>query len=239
VARAETEQAWHAVGAGKRQAVQALFGTIAGNYDLLNSAMSLRLHHRWRSEAVQMLKLSEGDTVADICCGTGDFSWPIRRVVGASARVVGFDFCLPMVQVGMQKSVPMALGTGDACALPLASRSFDAVTVGWGLRNVADLEAALAEIRRILRPGGRFVSVDMAKPRNPLLRASSRFAFSVLAPVLGSLFKRRAAYKYLPQSTEQFASRDEQVELMRTAGFSEAAYKDLFFGNICIHWGKV
>lgn len=237
--RAETEHAWQAAGAERRQAVQALFGSIAARYDLLNSAMSLRLHHRWRAEAVRLLRLSPGESVADVCCGTGDFAWPIRKAVGDSSKVVGIDFSLPMLEVGKCKAVPMTLGTGDACALPLASAAFDAVTVGWGLRNVADLEGALAEIRRVLKPGGRFVSVDMAKPKNPIMRGSSRLVFSVLAPALGTLFKRRDAYKYLPQSTEKFASRDEQLALMRKVGFKEATYKDMLFGNICIHWGRV
>jgi demethylmenaquinone methyltransferase/2-methoxy-6-polyprenyl-1,4-benzoquinol methylase len=239
VARAETEHAWQTVGAEKRQAVQSLFGTIAGRYDFLNSAMSMRLHHRWRAEAVRMLRLEPGDAVADVCCGTGDFAWPIRKAVSDTAKVVGIDFSLPMLEVGKSKAVPMSLGTGDACALPLSSSAFDAVTVGWGLRNVADLEAALSEIRRVLKPGGRFVSLDMAKPRNSVVRGGSRILFSLLAPALGTIFKRRDAYKYLPQSTEKFASRDEQVALMRRVGFSEATYKDMFFGNICIHWGKV
>jgi len=239
VARAETEHAWQAVGAEKRQAVQALFGSIAGRYDLLNSAMSLRLHHRWRSEAVRLLQLGPGDTVADICCGTGDFGWPVRRAVGGSGRIVGIDFSLPMLEVGKIKAVPMSLGVGDACALPFSTGAFDAVTVGWGLRNVADLERALAEIRRVLKPGGRFVSLDMAKPRNPVVRAGSRLVFSLLAPALGTIFKRRDAYKYLPQSTENFAARDEQIAIMRSVGFAETTYKDMFLGNICVHWGKV
>lgn len=239
VARAESEQAWQAVGDDKRRAVQSLFSNIAGRYDLLNSAMSLRLHHRWRAAAVRMLDLKPGDVVADVCCGTGDFAWPIRSATGETGRVVGIDFCLPMIEVGKQKKVPMLLGQGDATSLPLCSATFDAVTVGWGLRNVADLEAALREIRRILRDGGRFVSVDMAKPKNPLVRGVSRLVFSVAAPALGAIFKRRDAYKYLPQSTEKFASREEQVALMRKVGFTEAKYKDMFFGNICIHWGRV
>jgi demethylmenaquinone methyltransferase/2-methoxy-6-polyprenyl-1,4-benzoquinol methylase len=186
-----------------------------------------------------MLALSAGDSVADICCGTGDFAWPLRRAVGASGKVVGVDFCFPMLDVGREKHVPMGLGMGDACALPLASASFDGVTVGWGLRNVADLEGALAEVHRVLKPGGRFVSVDMAKPRNAVMRTASKLIFSVAAPALGMIFKRRAAYKYLPQSTENFASREEQVDMMRRVGFAEANHKDMFLGNICIHWGKV
>ena len=237
MARSETEGAWQAVGADKRQAVQSLFADIAANYDVVNSALSLRLHHRWRREAVRMLDLSSGDTVADICCGTGDFAMPLRQAVGAGGRVVGFDFCLPMLVKAREKKVPMTLGSGDACALPLASASFDGVAVGWGLRNVADLESALQEIRRILKPGGRFVSLDMAKPKGRLLRSVSSAVISAFTPTVGALFGNKDSYKYLPKSTDRFATREEQIEAMRRAGFAEARYKDMFFGNICIHWG--
>ena len=131
----------------------------------------------------------------------------------------------------------MALSLGDACALPLPSGAFDAVTVGWGLRNVADLDAALREIRRVLKPGGRFVSLDMTKPKNRLMRTASGAMFSVLVPAMGAVFGNKEAYKYLPKSTDKFASRDEQVEAMKRAGFTDAGYKDMFFGNICIHQG--
>jgi demethylmenaquinone methyltransferase/2-methoxy-6-polyprenyl-1,4-benzoquinol methylase len=237
VTRAGTEEAWTAVGAQKRETVRGLFGDIAARYDLLNSAMSLRLHYRWRAEAVRLLNLRPGDTVADICCGTGDFAAPLRRAVGDGGRIIGIDFCLPMLSVAKEKHVPMALGLGDACAIPLASGAFDAVTVGWGLRNVADLDVALSEIRRLLKPGGRFVSVDMAKPRNGLLRFASMATFSTLAPAFGALFGNKDAYKYLPKSTDRFASREEQVQAMERAGFREVTYKDMFLGNICIHRG--
>ena len=239
MARLESEGAWQAVGADKREAVKSLFGEIASNYDLVNSALSFRLHHRWRREAVRMLDLSPGDTVADICCGTGDFAHPLRQAVGMSGRIIGLDFCLPMLIKAQEKEMPMALGSGDACALPLASGAFDAVTVGWGLRNVADLDVALAEIKRVLKPGGRFVSIDMAKPKGSLVRAISNLTISAFAPTIGAVFGNRDSYKYLPRSTDRFASREEQIESMHKAGFTETRYKDMFFGNICIHWGRV
>ena len=237
MARAGTEEAWTTVGAQKRDRVQGLFGDIAGRYDLLNSVMSLRLHYRWRSEAVRMLGLKPGDAVADVCCGTGDFAAPLRKAVGVSGKIIGIDFCAPMLEIAKQKGVPMELSLGDACALPFASGAFDAVTVGWGLRNVADLDLALSEIRRVLKPGGRFVSVDMAKPKNGLVKAASGAMFAILVPAMGAIFGNKEAYKYLPKSTDRFASRDEQVAAMKRAGFAEATYTDMFFGNICIHRG--
>jgi demethylmenaquinone methyltransferase/2-methoxy-6-polyprenyl-1,4-benzoquinol methylase len=237
MANAGTKEAWETAGAQKREAVQSLFGNIAGRYDLVNSAMSLRLHHRWRREAVRMLALSPTDTVADVCCGTADFGAPLRRVIGEGGRIVGVDFSLPMLKVAQEKSAPMALNLGDACALPLASGVFDAVTVGWGVRNVADRDGALGEIRRVLKPGGRFVSLDMAKPRNGLVRFASSAAFSTLVPALGAFFGNKEAYKYLPKSTDRFASRYELKLAFEASGFRDVSYRDMFFGNICIHRG--
>jgi len=162
---------------------------------------------------------------------------PLRNAVGDGGRIIGIDFCVPMLEIAQDKKVRMSLGLGDACAIPLVSRAFDAVTVGWGLRNVADLDSALREIHRLLKPGGRFVSIDMAKPRNGFVRFASAGTFSTLVPAFGALFGNRDAYKYLPKSTDRFASREEQVEAMRRAGFNEVTYKDMFLGNICIHRG--
>jgi demethylmenaquinone methyltransferase/2-methoxy-6-polyprenyl-1,4-benzoquinol methylase len=237
--RGAESNVWQLSGSERREAVKTLFGAIASRYDLLNSAMSLRLHHRWREAAVGLLDLKRGESVADLCCGTGDFAPPIRAKVGGNALVLGLDFCLPMLQVAKSKNTAMELGVGDACAIPLASGSVDAVTVGWGLRNVTNLDGCLEEIRRILKPTGRFVSVDMAKPRNAFTRRLSALVFSTFAPAVGAMFGNKDAYKYLPKSTETFASRDELLCAFERAGFTHAGYKDMFLGNICIHWGRL
>jgi demethylmenaquinone methyltransferase/2-methoxy-6-polyprenyl-1,4-benzoquinol methylase len=233
-----TRERWSSAGEDKSSAVKRMFAEISPTYDLLNSAMSLRLHHRWRREAVRMLRLSQGDSALDVCCGTGGFAAPLRTAVGSSGRVFGVDFCLPMLQKGVEKRVPMALLTGDAGHLPIRSSAFDAVTVGWGLRNVSDLQSALAEIYRVLAPGGRFVSVDMAVPSSKTARWISGVVFRKGVPMLGALFGKRDAYTYLPESTLQFATREEQAELMKAIGFKNVIWKDLFLGNICIHFGE-
>jgi demethylmenaquinone methyltransferase/2-methoxy-6-polyprenyl-1,4-benzoquinol methylase len=228
---------WQEEGTGKRTAVQGMFADIAPTYDRLNSIMSLRLHHRWRAYAVSKLNLKPGDSALDVCCGTGDFMAPLQMAVGAQGKVFGVDFCLPMLEVAKKKDHP-GVTLGDACQLPIQANSVQAVSVGWGIRNVPDIDAAHRELFRVLKPGGRFVSLDMAVPRNPVIRVPSQFVGNVILPRIGALFGKTKAYTYLPKSTQKFKSREELKASMEQAGFKEVAYKDLFFGNICVHWGQ-
>lgn len=210
-----------------------MFAEIAPTYDLLNSILSLRLHHRWRSAAVKQLNLEPGDVALDLCCGTGDFLRPLKR---ATSNVIGMDFCLPMLQIARGKGAER-LSLADACRLPVKSSSVDAVTVGWGIRNVPDVDAAHREIARVLKSGGKFVSLDMAKPKGRLIGGLSSFMFNKLVPRIGAFFGKTKAYTYLPKSTQKFMSREELAESMKRAGLVDVGYKDLFFGNICMHWG--
>ena len=243
-----TQAIWQTEGERKRTAVRGMFGSIARGYDRMNGLMSLGLHHRWRGFAVSRLALKPGDRALDVCCGTGDFMLPLRRAVGAEGQVVGVDFCLPMLEGATQKIVEpkstihnpqSALALGDACRLPIASTAFDAVSVGWGLRNVPDIDAALAEAARVLKAGGRFVSLDMARPLNPLVRWSAAFALRRVLPFLGKILRlEEEAYAYLPESTLRFASRETLAAAMERAGFVDVAYRDLMLGNLCVHWGR-
>jgi demethylmenaquinone methyltransferase / 2-methoxy-6-polyprenyl-1,4-benzoquinol methylase len=231
---------WQKEGTGKRSAVQGMFAEIAPTYDCLNSVMSLRLHHRWRAYAVSKLDLGPGESALDVCCGTGDFMVPLRRAVGEEGRVFGVDFCLPMLEVANSKfeTPNVNLSLGDACQLPILSNSVQAVSVGWGIRNVPDIDAAHRELFRVLEPGGRFVSLDMAVPRNRLVRVPSQFVGNLLLPRIGAIFGKTSAYTYLPKSTQKFKSREELKSSMEQAGFEGVGYQDLFFGNICVHWGR-
>jgi len=231
---------WQEEGTGKRSAVQGMFAEIAPTYDCLNSVMSLRLHHRWRAYAVSKLNLRSGESALDVCCGTGDFMIPIQRAVGKQGKAFGVDFCLPMLKVAQTKLECSfsKLSLGDACQLPIQSNCVQAVSVGWGIRNVPDVDAAHRELFRVLQPGGRFVSLDMAVPRNPIVRIPSQFVGNFILPRLGALFGKTSAYTYLPKSTQKFKSREELKASMERAGFIEVGYQDLFFGNICIHWGR-
>ncbi len=229
---------WQAEGAEKREAVRAMFAKVAPHYDRVNSLMSLAMHRRWRARAVKLLGLRIGERALDVCCGTGDFLVPLSRAVGSAGLAVGIDYCPQMLALARSKLPGSRLALGDACALPVSSSSFDAVTVGWGLRNLADLDAGIAEMVRALKPGGRFASLDMARPRNRIVRAVSGWVCGALLPWIGSLFGSREAYTYLPKSTERFASREELTEAFERAGLIEVRWKDLMFGNICIHWGR-
>ena len=233
----ETE-IWLTEGEEKRARVQNMFAEIAPSYDLLNSVMSLSLHKRWRQIAANKLNLKRGNSALDVCCGTGDFLPILRTFVGTEGTVAGTDFCAPMLERAASKDSASTLSLGDACQLPFASGGFDGVTVGWGIRNVPDIDLAHREIFRVLRSGGRFVSVDMAIPKNPITRGVSQLTTQRLLPALGRMFGKTEAYTYLPKSTERFLDREGLAESMRSAGFNDVQFRNLFFGNICIHWGQ-
>lgn len=232
------DKPWLAEGEQKRTVVRELFADIAPRYDLLNSLMSMGLHKLWRRNAVGKLDLHPGDSALDVCCGTGDFLKPLREAVGPRGSVEGLDFCKPMLEIAEKKLAGRArLTLGDATRLPHATGLFDAVSVGWGLRNVPDLESALGEAFRVLRSGGRFVCLDMTQPeKNPVGQLGEK-AFNAVVPILGRLFGKTDAYTYLPRSAAKFATKDGLAEAMRKAGFEDVAYKSFFFGNIAMHWG--
>lgn len=231
------ERIWETQGEEKRAAVQKMFSSIAPGYDRLNSLISLSLHHSWRRKAVEKLQLGQGETVLDLCCGTGDFIEPLGQKVGPSGVILGLDFCQPMLEVAKSKGV-LQLGLGDACQLPVPSASVNAVTVGWGLRNVSQLQQALSEIARVLKPGGRLVSLDMAVPKNPFLAFGSRMFTQKVVPFFGKLFGQADAYTYLPKSTEGFVTPEELKQKFEEAGLSDVKIQRLLMGNIALVWGS-
>ena len=212
-----------------------MFAEIAPSYDRVNGLLSFNLHHRWRRYAVDAIEVRPGESVLDVCCGTGDFASVLSD---RGARVVAMDFCLPMLSLATQKDIPRTQwGLADACFLPLGPSLFDAVTVGWGLRNVPDLDGALREAARVLKPGGRFVTLDMARPETPVLGRIAEKGFHVMAPLIGKLVGHSDAYTYLPKSTERFVTRAELAEKMAHAGFRDIRHRSFMFGNICLMWG--
>jgi demethylmenaquinone methyltransferase / 2-methoxy-6-polyprenyl-1,4-benzoquinol methylase len=227
---------WLAQGDEKRRVVRDMFARIAPSYDRLNGLMSLSLHGRWREAAVATLDLKPGEAALDVCCGTGDFLVPLTRAVGKSGRVVGVDFCRPMLDLARDKSAAR-LAEGDACALPVRPAAFDAVTVGWGLRNVPDLDAALAECVAALKPGGRFACLDMTRTGGFVGRLGQAVCRRAL-PLLGRIFGEPEAYAYLPESADRFLKPDELGAAMGRAGLADVRHRVLFFGQVALHWGR-
>jgi len=229
---------WEAQGTEKRARVQGMFDAIAPSYDRVNRLMSFALDRRWRAFVVRQLDLQTGDAALDLCSGTGDFLPPLRQAIGDNGELVGLDFSFPMLERSRAKPHGATLILGDAGNLPIANERFDAVTVGWGIRNVPDIDRTHVEIARVLRPGGVFASIDMAVPRNPIWRAGSRFISKFVIPTLGRLFGAPDAYRYLPESTERFWDRQRLADSMRNAGFVDIRIIDLMGGNICAHIGR-
>lgn len=228
----------------KRAFVRALFDGVAPRYDLLNSLLSLRLHHRWRRAAAGQAALAPGGVALDVCTGTGDLALELARRVGPGGRVIGGDFSLPMLRLGRQKIrrrgaagfVSMALA--DALRLPFGDNAFDAATVGFGIRNVADVEAGIREMARVVRPGGRVVLLEFSQPKNPIFARLYRWYSFRVMPWLGGLISgRRWAYEYLPSSVAAFHTREQLTEMMRRAGLGDVRVLDLNFGTVVIHCG--
>lgn len=222
--------------------VRDMFAGIAGRYDLLNNLLSLNLHRRWRRYAVRLAKLRRGDTALDVCTGTGDFALDLYRVVGAEGTVSGSDFCAPMLKIGKDKTDAasqnrIGMTLGDAMHLPYASERFDAVTVGFGIRNVADTRQAFAEMARVAKPGGRVICLEANQATHWFWKPLVSFYQNQVVPRLGALLSKRSAYTYLPKSIEAFHSRETLCEMMREVGLTEVRFYDLNHGSVVVHIG--
>jgi demethylmenaquinone methyltransferase/2-methoxy-6-polyprenyl-1,4-benzoquinol methylase len=210
-----------------------MFDRIAPVYDAMNRAMTLGLDQRWRRATVAAV-VAPGDRVLDACCGTGDLA---LAAVRAGGRVTGLDFSERMLDRARQKSTAVEWVRGDALALPFEDGTFDAATVGFGVRNLDDLERGLAELRRILRPGGRLGVLEITRPRG-LLAPFYRLWFDGLVPLLGKLLPGGSAYTYLPASVRRFPGPEELAELLRSAGFAGVGYRLFAGGIVALHRGE-
>lgn len=231
---------------GKDRAVRVMFAEIAPSYDWLNHTLSMNIDKRWRRFVVNKLAdvISAPDAIAlDICCGTGDLTLELSR----RTRVVGCDFCHPMLLIGRDKitsrkdgNVKSAFLTeGDALHLPFARGQFNAVTIAFGLRNLVNVEDGLKEILRVLKPGGRAAVLELSHPAFPPLRWAFGFYFDHILPRIGAVVSGSSfAYKYLPASVHAFPTQPRLAEMMRSAGFVSVGYHNLSGGIAAVHIGE-
>jgi len=220
-----------------------MFDRIAGVYDPINSAMTAGLHHRWRARAVDAAELRHGDAALDVCCGTGDLTLELARRVGPGGRVIGSDFSERMLEVARAKPVGAGAASpafewADALELPYEDGSFDAVTVGFGVRNLADLDRGIAEMRRVLRPGGRLVILEITQPQRPPLSTFFSVWFDRLVPLIGTVAGDRDAYSYLPESVKRFPLTAALAAKLDAAGLERIRWTILAGGIIAIHSGR-
>jgi demethylmenaquinone methyltransferase / 2-methoxy-6-polyprenyl-1,4-benzoquinol methylase len=221
--------------------VQGMFDRVAGRYDLLNSVMTAGLHHSWRERAADRAELKPGDAVLDACCGTGDLSLELAQRVLPGGHVVGCDFSEPMLDLAREKAADRGASVrfewADALSLPYDDGRFDAVAVGFAVRNLSDLDRGLVEMRRVLRPGGRLVILEITQPTRPPLSTFYSLWFDRIVPLLGHFGSDSAAYSYLPESVRSFPSPRGLAEKMDAAGLTRIRWTVLAGGIIAIHSG--
>lgn len=217
-----------------------MFGRVAKRYDLLNTVMTGGLHHAWRKKAADRAEVGPGDSVLDICCGTGDLALELAGRVAPGGSVVGCDFSEPMLDLAREKASGvegLRFEWADALELPYDAGRFDAVTVGFGVRNLSDLDAGIAEMSRVLRPGGRLVILEITQPTRPPLSTFYRLWFDRAVPILGALAGDPDAYRYLPESVRGFPAPAALAAKLDGAGLDRIRWTVLAGGIIAIHSG--
>jgi demethylmenaquinone methyltransferase/2-methoxy-6-polyprenyl-1,4-benzoquinol methylase len=212
--------------------VRTMFDRIAPVYDVMNRVMTAGLDLRWRRITAEAV-VRPGDRVLDACCGTGDLALAAQK---AGGTVTGLDFAPRMLERARRKGPGVTWLEGDLLALPFEDASFEAATVGFGVRNVADLQRALVELRRVLVAGGRVGVLEITQPRG-LLAPFYRLWFDRIVPLIGKLLKGGAAYSYLPASVRRFPGPDELAALMREAGLDEVEWRTFAGGIVALHTG--
>ena len=230
-------------GAEKQRYVAELFSRISGRYDLMNDLMTLGMHRRWKRQTAALATQGLSGPAIDVSSGTGDLALELARRPEVD-HAVGLDLLRGMVaraeskiaKRGMSGSVTMM--TGDALSLPFADDSFACATAGFSLRNMPDVEKALSEMVRVVRPGGRVAILELSPMRHGLRSAFFRPVFHGLAPLIGSLVAGdRSAYSYLPKSVDHFLEAGRLADMLSSLGLDEVRYRRLGFGTVAVHWG--
>ena len=236
----ELHPAVAAEGEERQRRIRDLFAGIAPRYELVNHVASGGLDFAWRRAVVRALALKDGDWCLDACCGTGDLS---RAVASSGARVIGADFCRPMLAEGAARSRAAGVAgwlEADARRLPIRTGAMDAACVAFGIRNVVPPAAGLAELARVVRPGGRVAVLEFSEPRNRVIRALHRFYSRRVLPAACDLLSgSRGTYKYLPQTIGEWMSPEELARAMETAGMRDVRFTPLTFGTVMVHVGTV
>ena len=223
----------HSSGTLTPDGVRAMFDRIAPIYDVMNRAFTMGLDGRWRRLAAASA-VQPGDRVLDAACGTGDLALAARA---AGGEVTGLDFSERMLERARRKSDAIEWVLGDALALPFEDATFDAATIGFGIRNVDDLDAGLRELARVVRPGGRLAVLEITRPTG-VLRPFFRLWFDVLIPLVGRVLPGGVAYTYLPASVRRFPGPDDLADALRRAGFVDVTYRLLAGGIVALHVGR-
>jgi demethylmenaquinone methyltransferase/2-methoxy-6-polyprenyl-1,4-benzoquinol methylase len=219
--------------------VRAMFDRIARVYDLMNSVMTAGLHHRWRERAADLAALEPGGRALDVACGTGDLAIELARRVGPDGAVVGSDFSEAMLEQAGRKSAAVEWEWANALELPYPDGGFDAATVGFGARNFSDLDRGLAEMARVVRPGGRVVVLEITTPQRPPLSTFFAIWFDRVVPALGRLAGDPDAYAYLPSSVKRFPAPEALAARMAAAGLDDVRWILTAGGIIALHVGTV
>lgn len=225
--------------------IAGMFDAIAGKYDFLNHLLSAGIDRRWRRRAIRSLRLNGSERVLDLCTGTADLALAAMTERPSAGCVLGVDFAAAMLRVGLRKiraqrlEGSIALVRGDATRIPLPDAAVDAVTIGFGIRNVQDTSAACAEVSRVLAPGGRLAVLEFAIPATPVIRGAYLWYFNRILPALGRVVSRHdAAYGYLPASVRAFASPQEFASLLRQHGFVDVHAQPLTLGVVCLYTAR-
>jgi demethylmenaquinone methyltransferase/2-methoxy-6-polyprenyl-1,4-benzoquinol methylase len=223
--------------------VRAMFSRLAERYDLVNDVMSFGMHRHWKRETVRLALngRKERPRLLDLCCGTGDMTFRAGEM--KAGRVVGADFTIPMLAVARRRAHSAGARpdfvAADALCLPFRDASFDAITVGYGLRNIADPRLALAEMRRVLAPGGRAVVLDFGKPDNPVAAALYNGYLRTMMPAVGWIFHRDPqTYSYIPDSLERYPAQRGVETMMKEVGFSNVRYENRLLGTMGLNIGE-
>ncbi|MGB9920397.1 MAG: demethylmenaquinone methyltransferase [Moorellales bacterium] len=231
-------------GASKEIYVRHLFDSIAHRYDLLNTLLTFNLDKHWRRFAAARTGLGPGGAALDVCCGTGMLALELARLVGPHGKVVGLDFSEAMLRVAEKRlarrkeGAVIRLVRGNAVALPFPDNTFDCATIGFALRNVPDVEKTLMEMRRVVRPGGKVVSLELAHPGVLGFRQAYQFYFYYLVPLLGRLgVGLKGPYSYLPNSVRRFPHQKEILTLFQALGLVDVRLFELTGGVVAVHVG--